>query len=281
MKLAHFPNCCALNSQAPMTAFLHSCRQHGIQLDPNSRDADAAVIWSVTWTGRMQANQEIYQHYTQTGRPVIILEVGALHRGHTWKIAVNNITADGYYGHLADLDPNRPAKLKIPTPVDVVKNPSVLIVAQHAHSLQAAQLESVDQWIMDTVRHITAHTDRPIVLRPHPRSRIKTDQLPKNIMIETPKRLQGTYDSFDIDYRHWAVINHNSGAGVQAALAGAVVMVDPSSLAHPVSSTWDMIDQVHRVDQHQWTVQIAHTEYLIQEIERGQWIQRLAPMLPL
>ena len=281
MKLAYFPNYCALNSQAPMRAFLASCSRGGIELVENSLDADAAVIWSVTWSGRMSGNQQIYQHYRQTGRPVIVLEVGAIHRGQTWKIAVNHITADGCYGHCENLDPTRPNKLKMPLTVKSTQHHSVLIVAQHNSSLQVAALPSVDHWIADTVKNIKMHTNRPIVLRPHPRSRVNVDQLLRDITIENPKKLPGSYDSFDIDYQHHAVINYNSGAGIQAALVGATVIVDASSLAYPVSVALNTIERPADVDRTQWRIQIAHTEYLIEEIERGQWIPRLAPALPL
>jgi len=281
MKLAYFPNHCALNSQAPMTAFLNSCRNCGIDLVEASQDADAAVIWSVTWAGRLAGNKPIYQHYMQTGRPVIILEIGSLHRGTTWKIAVNNITADGYYGHQENLDWDRPKKLKLALPQKFAPKDTVLIVVQNSQSLQTNQLQSVDQWIVDTVQQIKTYSPRPIVVRPHPRGRLNSAMLPSNCQIEIPKKLVNTYDSFDIDYQHHAVINYNSGAGVQAALAGAAVVVDPSSLAYPVSNSITTIERPVDIDQTLWRVEIAHTEYLIDEIERGLWIPRLAPQLPL
>jgi hypothetical protein len=279
MKLAYFPKHCALNSSAPMTAFLHSCRRHGIELAENSMTADAAVIWSVTWAGRMQPNQAIYQHYQQHNRPVIIVEVGALHRGCTWKIAVNNITADGYYGHLENLDWDRPKKLALTVPQMFTPKNTVLIVVQNSHSLQTQSLQSIDQWLTDTVQHIRTYSDRPIVVRPHPRSRINT--VLSNVHVETPKKLVNTYDSFDIDYQHHAVINYNSGAGVQAALSGATVIVDRTSLAAPVSIDMCNIEHPVAIDRDRWRVEIAHTEYLVEEIERGEWIPRLAPMLLL
>jgi hypothetical protein len=279
MKLAYFPKHCALNSQAPMTAFLHSCRQHGIELMEDSMTADAAVIWSVTWAGRMASNQIIYQHYRQHNRPVIIVEVGALQRGHTWKIAVNNITADGYYGHQDNLDWDRPAKLNLLQSKNVVPKPSILIVAQHSQSLQVQSLASIDQWIADTVNTARLYTDLSIIVRSHPRSRINIAQLPKGVMIETPKKIVNTYDSFDIDYQHHAVINYNSGAGVQAALAGSTVIVDQSSLAYPVSTAIQNIVASNNIDRDQWRVEIAHTEYLVEEIERGLWVPRLMPVL--
>ena len=281
MKLAYFPKHCALNSHEPMQAFLRSCRNNGIEPVEDSLDAAAAVIWSVTWAGRLAGNKSIYRHYRQTGRPVIIIEVGSLHRGQTWKIAVNNITAEGYYGHQLNLDWDRPKKLKLLSPQKFAAKDSVLIVVQNSQSLQTEQLQSVDQWVVDTVQHVKTYSSRPIVVRPHPRCRLDATMLPSNCQLETPKKLVNTYDSFDIDYQHHAVINYNSGAGVQAALAGAAIIVDPSSLAAPVSQAWQCIETPHQIDQTQWRVEIAHTEYLINEIERGLWIPRLAPRLPL
>lgn len=281
MKLAYFPKQCALNSSAPMSAFLRSCQQHGIELMENSLDADAAVIWSVTWAGRMQPNQQVYRYYRQFGRPVIVLEVGALRRGQTWKIAVNNITADGYYGHRENLDQHRLAKLNIAVTKKFKPDPSVLIVAQNNQSLQVEKLKSLDQWITDTVYQLKTHTDRPVIVRPHPRCRLNVLHLSNLVQIQTPKKIINTYDDFDIDYQHHAVINYNSGVGIQAAVSGATVIVDSSSLAYPVASDLPSIEQTKDIDRSQWLLEIAHTEYLIEEIERGLWLPRLAPALPL
>jgi hypothetical protein len=189
MKLAYFVNHCALNSREVLTAFLSSCTRAGITVVENSLDADAAVIWSVTWSGRMAKNHQIYQHYRGHGRPVIILEVGALIRGTTWKVALNNITADGYYGHQHNLDPARPAKLKLLPQSKFQPKPTVLIVAQNHQSLQVCALPSMDQWITDTVQQVRQHTDRPLILRPHPRSRLNLAAWSKQLTIETPKKL--------------------------------------------------------------------------------------------
>ena len=110
--IAYFPLQCALNSKPVMSAVLDCLQSRGIQTQENSMTADAAVIWSVLWHGRMKPNQQVYEHYRAQGKPVIIIEIGALYRGDTWKIAVNNITSQGYYEHLDNLDWDRPAKLK-------------------------------------------------------------------------------------------------------------------------------------------------------------------------
>jgi hypothetical protein len=110
-----------------MAAVLDCLQSAGIQTQENSWDSDAAVIWSVLWHGRMKPNQAVYEHYRAQGKPVIVIEIGALYRGNTWKIAVNNITAQGYYGHLDNLDWDRPRKLNISLATQFNPKPNIIV----------------------------------------------------------------------------------------------------------------------------------------------------------
>ena len=96
--LAYFPGNCSLNSTSVMSSFLEFA-QTVFTLQPNSLTDDVAVIWSCLWHGRMLDNQQVYESYQKLGKPIIIIEVGSLKRNTTWKIAVNNINNQGYYGH--------------------------------------------------------------------------------------------------------------------------------------------------------------------------------------
>lgn len=282
MRVAYFPNQCAQNSQPVMTALLSSLRKQGHTTVENSMDADAAVIWSVLWSGRMAANQTVWNHYRGLGRPVIIVDVGALYRGETWKIALNSITADGYYGHTENLDWNRPRKLGISLAINLTRNPQIVIAAQHARSLQVADLASIESWIIDQVKELRQVTDRPIVVRPHPRSRLdpkKLLHLPQEVIIEQPQKLTNTYDSYNLAFDCHAMVNYNSGPGIQAALAGTRPIVDQSSLAHPVSIQTADIEQPYTADRDQWLTEICHTEYTVDEIESGLWLKRIQSYL--
>ena len=55
--IAYFPLQCAKNSKPVMTAVLDCLQARGVQTQENSMTADAAVIWSVLWAGRMAGNQ--------------------------------------------------------------------------------------------------------------------------------------------------------------------------------------------------------------------------------
>lgn len=277
--VAYFPLQCARNSIPVMNAVLDYFQSSGIQTQENSWDADAAVIWSVLWNGRMSANQQVYQHYRKMDRPVIVIDIGALYRGTTWKIAVNNVNGTGFYGHQENLDFDRPNKLRISLAQPVFNRPEIIIAAQHRKSLQVQALPSVEHWITEQIQAVRQVTDRPIIVRPHPRCPLNLNLLPRDTQIEQPHPLANTYDSFDMHFDCHAVINYNSGPGIQAAISGCRPVVDPTSLAYPVSVDIHDIEFPYEVDRDRWLVEICHTEYTLAEIQRGLWFQRLFPAL--
>ena len=276
--IAYFPSQCAQNSRPVMSAVLDYCQARGIQTQENSMESDAAVIWSVLWAGKMAPNQAVYEHYRSQGKPVVIIEIGALYRGNTWKIAVNNITSQGYYGHLDNLDWNRPAKLKISLATQLSSKPNIIIAAQHDRSLQVAGINMTD-WVKHTIGMIRNNTDRPITIRPHPRCRLMLNNLPPGVSVEPPKKLVNTYDSYDMHFDCHAVVNYNSGPGIQAAIAGVRPVVESTSLAYPVAVGFSDIEQSYETDRDLWLRQICHTEYTVEELQQGLWLKRIEPAL--
>jgi hypothetical protein len=141
-----------------------------------------------------------------------------------------------------------------------------------------ANLTSLEAWITDQIHKLQQVTDRPIVIRSHPRSQLNWNRLmslSKNITIEQPQKLLNTYDSYNLAFDCHAMVNYNSGPGIQAALAGTRPIVDSSSLAYPVSVAYTEIEQPYTTDRDQWLTEICHTEYRLKEIEQGLWITRL------
>lgn len=262
-----------------MSAVLDCLQAAGIQTQENSMTADAAVIWSVLWNGRMKPNQQVYEHYRSQGKPVIVIEIGALYRGNTWKIAVNNVTSQGYYGHLDNLDWDRPRKLKISLATQTITKPEIVIALQHIRSLQVAHIPDMTEWLKQTISILRNNTDRPIIIRPHPRCRTIMPVLPPNVKIEQPLPLVNTYDSFDMHFDCHAVVNYNSGPGIQAAIAGVRPVVDVTSLAHPVGVGYADIEQPYDKDRGLWLTQICHTEYTVEELRTGIWLKRISPAL--
>lgn len=274
MRVAYFPNSCALNSVPVLQAMLDSLRSAGHTIEQNSMDADVALIWSALWYGRMAPNKAVYERYRESNKPVIVADVGSLRREQTWKIALNHINRLGYYGHTENLDMDRPNKLGIGLGTNQTKNPAILIAAQHRFSLQLTR-QNHEEWIMEQVDEIRQVTDRPIVIRPHPRSPLMLGTYNNTITIETPQRVQDTYDEFDMHFDYHAVVNYSSSPGIQAAISGTRPIVGTYSLAAPVSVRIEDIDQPYDTDRDQWLVEICHTEYTVEEIKEGTWIRRL------
>ena len=277
--IAYFPLQAASNSGPVMAAMLESLRGAGIHTAENSMTSDAVIIWSVLWSGRMAKNRDVYQHYRSLGRPVIVIDIGSLRRGITWKVAINNITAEGYYGHTQDLDWDRPARLGVN--LGTVHSPGshIVVAAQNSASLQVQDLSSMETWIAQQVAQIRAHTDREIRIRPHPRCRLAVSQLPSGTTVEFPRRVPDTYDSFDMQFDCHAMVNYNSGPGIQAAVQGVRPVVHSSSLGYPASVSIENIERPYDINRDQWLVEICHTEYTVEEISQGLWLKRLSDKL--
>lgn len=275
--IAYYPLQRALNGAAPMNAMLSALRSAGIETQERNQDSDAVLIWSALWSGRMAANQAVYRHYRAQGKPVIIIDIGALNRGTTWKVAVNNINARGYYGHLDKLDWDRPKKMNLKLSAPTNSKSHIVIAAQHTQSEQLAGVD-LSEWIRLQIQLLRNNTDRPIHVRPHPRCSINTSGL-AGVKIETPSRVSNTYDSFDLGLDCHAIVNYNSGPGIQAAIAGVRPIVEMSSLAYPVSVSLADIEQPYTTNRDLWLTQISHTEYTVPELEQGLWLKRIESVL--
>jgi hypothetical protein len=105
------------------------------------------------------------------------------------------------------------------------------------------------------------------------------NNLPPGVSIESPKKLANTYDSYDMHFDCHAVVNYNSGPGIQAAIAGVRPLVDSTSLAYPVGVGFADIEQPYTTDRHLWLTQICHTEYTQEELQKGTWLKRIEPAL--
>ena len=264
----------ALNSVPVFNAFEQGLRSLGHEVV--GKNEDVAVIWSVLWSGRMAANQAIYNFCRSANKPVIIIEVGNLFRNCTWRVSLNHVNSLGFFGNLENLDQDRPKKLGISLRApQLQRRPEILIAAQHQQSLQWQGQPPMSEWVVNTVNEIRKYSDRKIKLRPHPRSRFSL--VHREIEIETPQKIAGSYDNYDINYNYHCVINHNSGPAVQAAINGVPVVCDPSSLAGILSEKLENIESPVLPNREEWFLKLAHTEWTVEEIAQGVPLQRLLP----
>lgn len=244
-------------------------------------DADAALIWSVLWNGRMSRNHSVWKEYRGRNKPVIVIEVGGLVRNTTWKLSINGINRSATFPLIKKLDYDRPKKLGVNLKL-WHNGDYILICGQHGKSEQWKNMPAMDDYYKQTVLEIKKHSDRPIVIRSHPRYRENLFfQIDKNfydsykIEWNTPKQIHKTYDSFDLEpllaHCH-CTISHSSNSGISSIIEGTPAIVSEESLAYDVAnSSIELIENLNKPNREQWLVELCHKEWLEEELENA-WL---------
>jgi len=282
MKFSLWTNNGALNSKPVFTAFGSSLLDHGHTFAYNDMDCDVDVIWSVLWNGRMAPNKTIWERAKSEKRPIIVLEVGGIKRGTTWKVGINGINREANFGPKGN-DDSRVKKLGLKLQ-PWQKNPegSIIIAGQHQYSNQWRNQSLPTVWVAETIEQIRKYTGRRIVIRPHPRSPMPGLQYEfENVVLQTPTQVPNTYDDFDFDTSNaYAVVNWSSNPASQAVINGIPVFVGPDSLAWDVGNpTLNLINNPMMPDRTQWLNDLAYTEWTLEEIEQGLPLKRLTSYL--
>jgi hypothetical protein len=266
MKLSIWPDAVALAGTEVYKKFCDSIVTAGDTISLYDDDADAAIIWSVLWNGRMANNQKVYEHYRKQGKPVIILEVGILLRNQSWRVSVNHIDNTGIFINVMDNHRYR----KFPRLSDKWHvGEDILICLQNSKSLLWSDMPATTTWLRDTVRKIKKFTDRNIVVRPHPREAVNLSEYE----VEQPRYITGDIANFaqNLD-RYWAVISHSSGPGVEATINGVPCFTSDKSLAYPMSRSLEQladIENAYTPERFDWHNRMCHTEWFENEIESG------------
>ena len=281
----------ALNSVPVFEAFAKSLTDAGHTVIYNEPyrvmdhydNYDVAVIWSVLWHGRMAKNKQIWDLNRQLGKPVIVLEVGGIKRGITWKVGLNGINRDAYFGPVGN-DSTRAASLGLSLTSWKNEGEYILLCGQHEQSEQWRNMPRMSYWIIETITNIQKHTSRPIIFRPHPRCPLPyIEHEFKNVRRQEPIKINGTYDDFDISFNNaHATVSWSSNPGIHSILEGVPAFVGQSSLAYDAANDIDFlhdIEKPYKPDRQQWLNDYAWTEFTLEEISQGIPLKRLTDRL--
>jgi hypothetical protein len=266
----------ALNSKPVFEAFANGVAHLGHEVVYNDINADVAVIWSVLWHGRMSANKNVWDTFIKQNKKVIVLEVGALFRGTTWKVGINGINKDATFPK-GNNNSDRATQFGLELKPWNTDGSKIVICTQHDKSEQWTNMPTINQWVGNMVNDIRAYTDKEIIIRPHPRCKINIP----GVRTIIPKQIPGTYDDFDLEFDDvYAVVNWSSNPATQAVMAGIPVYTGPSSLAWDVSiKDLQNINDPKLHDRTQWLNNLAYTEWSVPEISQGIPIKHLTSEL--
>ena len=275
LNVSIFPDFGAGNSSGPFDAMKSGIVATGDKYSINDMDADVAVIWSVLFAGRMAGNEKVYKHFREQGKPVVVMEVGGLSRNFTWRVGINNINRSATF---PTPDPKFPRWKIFNKPLQDWKKDGefVVIATQRPDSLQWKGMPPVEQWAEEVVENVRKYSDRPIVVRPHPRDKITdwdfiNSKVP-GLYYDFPQPVEGTYDSMnfsDLLDRAHIVINHCSNPAVDAIIAGVPVIVGEDSFCYDVSTSYENIENPNKPDRTEWCEMMAYTEWSEPEIAAG------------
>ena len=279
MKFSLWTDYGAGNSRPIFDAFAAGCIHHGIDVVYNDPSADVNVIWSILFNGRMAPNQSVWDQ----SKPTIVLEVGGINRGTTWKVGLNGINRDAYFGDTGN-DDSRARLLGLNLKPWNKEGKHILLCGQHDKSLQWRNMPPMSNWFLNTYDEIRKHTDRPIIFRPHPRCRLEhIERGLRYVERQEPNHIANTYDDFDMGFDNvWATISYSSNPGIHSCINGIPAFVSPSSLAYNVANDIDFLHNIEQPltpDRTQWLNDYAHTEWTVEEISQGLPLKHLTSKL--
>ena len=283
MKFSLWTQYGALNSAPVFNAFRQGAHTLGFNCVDNSNDSDVDVIWSVLFNGRMAGNRAIWERNFADSKPTIVLEVGGIKRGTTWKVGLNGINRDAYFGPSGN-DNTRVNELGLKLKPWRASGDFILICGQHDKSLQWQGMPRMSNWFLNTYDEIRKHTDRPILFRAHPRCRLEhIERGLINVHRQEPRHITNTYDNFDMGFDNiWATISYSSNPGIHSIINGVPAFVSTHSLAYDAGNDIDFMYDIETpvmLDRTQWLNDYAHTEYTVEEISQGLPLKRLTSKL--
>ena len=277
MKFSLWTQYGALNSKPVFDAFANSLNNNGHDVAYNDLSADINVIWSVLFNGRMAGNKAVWEQQ----KPTIVLEVGGINRGTTWKVGLNGINRDAYFGPSGNSS-DRVRLLGLQVKPWKYDGEYILVCGQHDKSLQWKDMPAMATWVHDTITFIRAQTDRPIIFRPHPRCPLPAiEHNFKGVKRQDPKQIKDTYDDFDMQFNNiWATVSWSSNPAIHSIINGVPAFTGPSSLAFDVAEqNLRNIENPLYGDRTQWLNDYAHTEYTIGEKSQGIPLKHLTSKL--
>ena len=121
-------------------------------------------------------------------------------------------------------------------------------------------------YITDTLKQTQRITDRPIVIRAHPKNFVDQDYIQNKISNVEYSEGRSLYEDLD---RAWCMVTYNSTSCVEATLYGTpTIVLDASAVSTAVSQTkLEQIEDPWEPDRAEWCRRIAFHQWHVCELE--------------
>lgn len=154
------------------------------------------------------------------------------------------------------------------------KGNHILICAQR-HQGWSMGKTSLDTWLLTTCQAIRKHSDRPIIVRLHPKDNATNRRAPQiqQMLRQIKSVAVSRNNSLDIDLQNcWAVVNHNSSSIVGPLIKGySAYITDPekSQCAEVSHHGFENIETPQQFDRLKWLERVSMFHWKFSELEDG------------
>ena len=257
----------------------------------NTGGFDCAVIFGSYKKERGRSAQQGKGKIIESGIPYVQLETQLIGRNiHTpflteFRVGVNGFLWDDAKWGFEHIVTDRSKKVfeRNRYDPDVAWQQSGDYILLCMQKVGDASLRGKDifQWTRETVLEIRNHTQRKIIIRPHPLYRKSSlhNALKDEMLAIADVHWQEsdlTKPAFvpieDQVAKAWCTVTYSSGTGIDAVLNGVPnIACDTGSMVYDVSSkNVSEIEKPFRGDKKEWTNKIAHCQWSIEEFESGE-----------
>jgi hypothetical protein len=253
------------------------------------------------------SRREAYQYILKSNKPFLVLESPVFRRYYSLKYVrlgwYSYKWNDGIFGNTNS--PNdRWERFQKESGI-VLKDwhspgDSIVIMGQKEgdSSLQTlyANYNSYYDWVEDLIIEIRKYSDRPIILRPHPRNysagkklslrlskKYKNISVSENVKIKNQVSDQYDGDGLETDFKKaYCVITYNSLSGVESVCDGIPTFaLEGGSMISPIAHTdlSQLENLKYDIDRTQWCYDVAYTQWTSKENRRGESWAHLKPLM--
>jgi hypothetical protein len=257
----------------------------------NTKDFDCAVIFGSYKKERGRSAQQGKGKIIESGIPYVQLETQLIGRNiHTpflveFRVGVNGFLWDDAKWGFEHIVTDRSKKVfernRYDPDVAWQQSGDYILVCMQKVGDASLRGKDIFQWTRETVREIRNHTQRKIIIRPHPLYRKSSlhNALKDQMLAIADVHWQEsdlTKPAFvpieDQVAKAWCTVTYSSGTGIDAVINGVPnIACDTGSMVYDVSSkNVSEIENPFRGDKKEWTNKIAHCQWNIEEFESGE-----------
>jgi len=269
-----------------MRAFSEGCKRLGLRvLDQTKLEVvDCKLAVMIGWVGQtfkgphIHLRNDVINHQRATGNHVMPIDGSCFKFADPQSMYVRYSLDGVFYNQHEYANKNSPPNkwnqirhdLRIPNMLPYRKQGNHILICLQRDGGWNMKGEDLERWLLMTVKRIRAVSNRPILVRPHPKRPMKETVAKVTNFPEVYESVKGSTLDQDLEGA-WAAVFYNSSSSVAAILKGIPVFVSDEDAV-----TWDVanhdvrhIQNPQLPDREQWLWDLAACHWSDEELRQG------------